>query len=217
MSNNPIADIRADLKRFASSAPAAGTAYIQDMNRIRSWMIDMAETMLESYNSVSAFGMNVPSEYVESLIMYARAEAEQEYEQYEPLMTLYRESLEELPKHLDDARHFEQVNDYSVSFATSRSALQAIQTALGDPDDCDIFSLTRRAGHLAEQCILVEAYCRIAAEQNDAVATPRQTQKAVYEASAIKGPHYVETLRQRLSGDYPSISNETSETAKPAL
>lgn len=209
MAINPMNTIRTELTALSISTPATGPDAIEAMNRIRRWTLDLAGSMVPIYLSVNAYGMDLTSDTIDDLIRYARAEAETPVEEYQGDMPSYRALLAELPKSFADAIHYEDVSDYSVAYGASRAALQAIQTAVSSPDDFDIFSLSIRAGTVAEQCALAEAYFSLAVEHDGPVA-PKQVSIALEEVRKDRGMNYLGSLCARIYDNIPTLDREES-------
>lgn len=210
--------IRSTLTQTAAEGPTSGPDYIEGRNRIRRWMLDLADTMLPIYVSLVHPQMTVNAESVERVLAYARAEFELDYDQYEDDMDAFRREVDAFEAGVRETLYYEEVSDYSSTFAGSRAALQAIQTAVSAPDDFDILSVALRAAHLAEQCALAHAYQQLSNRLDGLEPSTREVAQALASARKDLGGPYLRSLHARFYDNISTFEHGAElETSSPSL
>lgn len=215
-----IENIRATLVRTAREWPSVGPDYIELLNRTRRWMLDLADSMVPIYASVSTYGMDINVPFIERAITLARAEAEKPYEEYSADMQELRQTISQVALEVREAFHFEEVSEYSTAYSASRAALQSILTAISTPDDFDVFSITSKAVLLAEQCALAQAYNSLA--QKEELGLAASSKSVARELATTRKEHgwaYYGSLNCRIFDNMPGsldIEERRRLSVKPA-
>lgn len=204
-----IDHIRETIIRAAGEVPSAGPDYIERINRIRRWMLDLADVMVPIHLSVNEHGMDINGSVIERTIKLAR---DVTTSAYSPAHDDVRGALNMLSTGVAEAFHYEEVAEYSATFSASRSALQAIHSAVTGANDYDVFSLAAKATLVAEQAALAVAYGNLAAE-NDATPSTQQVSKALVSARREIGMAFLFGLNTRIYDDVrrPSYLEQAPE------
>lgn len=143
-----------------------GPKYIEFMNGIREWMLDLAEERLADYAAVNCDGtVFVETGWIEEAIAASRiaTRGDDPAKGINALWAVQGNMMEAIR----DAYNFEDGNNCSRLWSASRASLVVIDTALSSINDIDLFSTAVRAQTIAEQCALVDSYKSLADEYGD--------------------------------------------------
>jgi hypothetical protein len=205
MQSMSIDKIRDVIVKIAREMPSTGPQYIERINRIRRWMLDLADTMVPIYAAVSASSMELNIPFIEHTIGLAKAEAERPYDEYATTMQELRQAVGQIALEVREAFHSEEQAEYSPAYSASRAALQAIHYGVSGIGDFDIFSLAAKASLVAEQCALAEAYNALAIGTDREPVATRQVAKALSAARKEIGISYWTALHTRIYDNIPGI------------
>lgn len=192
-----IDKIRAAILRAGSEVPSTGPDYVERINRIRRWMLDLAEEMIPIHVAVNEHGMDIDAGVIERAVDAARYMLAEDYVGGRDRV---RGALNVLATGVAEAFHYEEVARYSPSYSASRAALQAIHSAVSATGDFDIFSLAAKATLVAEESALAIAY-RTMADENDASPSGAQVARALSNARKDVGMAFFGGLHCRIYDD----------------
>jgi hypothetical protein len=181
-------------------------------NRVRHWGADIMASLSDTYLSVNAFDMELDGKVVKDAISLVNAIVDTDLNILND-RPRYVGTISKLDDAVDAALEDEQVSSHTAAFAASRAAIQAIQMGVSLARDHDIFSMSTKAGALAQLGILSHAYAKHAAQStDDAAPTSLEMVNLIAEATEELAPIYKEAIKSRLATNDP-IDLSPSEPA----